>query len=399
MRLARRPTADSRRRLVGIDVARCLALLGMMATHMLPGYVGDEIPWPQQLAGGRASALFAVLAGVSIALMTGRQEPPRGRERAALSTGLAMRALVIATLGLALGDLRSGVAVILTYYGLLFVLGLPFLGLRSRALFVLAAGWLVVAPVLGHLLRPALPERGFGSPTFASLADPVRLLSELTFTGYYPTVPWLAYLLVGMAIGRLDLTGARVATTLLFAGAAVAAAAWWVSGLLTGRPDARSALLATYNPDFPPSPQRLDAILTHGLFGVTPTESWWWLTVVSPHTATPFDLAQTIGSATAVIGLCLLASRLWPRGFAVAFGAGAMTLTLDSLHVVMLTPDVWPGDEGLPAYRTQVIIVLGIGALFALLRLRGPLEAATATISRAFADTVRLAGPVAPTSR
>jgi hypothetical protein len=46
-----------------------------------------------------------------------------------------------------------------------------------------------------------------------------------------------------------------------------------------------------------------------------------------------------------------------------------------------------------------VIIVLGIGALFALLRLRGPLEAATATISRAFADTVRLAGPVAPTSR
>ena len=193
MRLARRPTANSRRRLVGIDVARCLALLGMMATHMLPGYVGDEIPWPQQLAGGRASALFAVLAGVSIALMTGRQDPPRGRERAALSTGLAMRALVIATLGLALGDLRSGVAVILTYYGLLFVLGLPFLGLRSRALFVLAAGWLVVAPVLGHLLRPALlflPTLTAGGdtpchvPTAAWFHE--RLLPSLRLHGWYP---------------------------------------------------------------------------------------------------------------------------------------------------------------------------------------------------------------------
>ena len=31
------------------------------------------------------------------------------------------------------------------------------------------------------------------------------MLAELTFTGYYPAVPWLAYLLVGLALGRLDL--------------------------------------------------------------------------------------------------------------------------------------------------------------------------------------------------
>ena len=57
---------------------------------------------------------------------------------------------------------------------------------------------------------PDLPPRGFASPYFDQLDEPGRLLSELTFTGYYPVVPWLAYLLVGMAIGRMDLTARRV---------------------------------------------------------------------------------------------------------------------------------------------------------------------------------------------
>ena len=43
------------------------------------------------------------------------------------------------------------------------------------------------------------------------------------------------------------------------------------------------------------------------MFGNTPTGGpWEWLLVVAPHSATPFDLAQTIGSALLVIGLCLL---------------------------------------------------------------------------------------------
>ena len=43
------------------------------------------------------------------------------------------------------------------------------------------------------------------------------------------------------------------------------------------------------------------------MFGNTPTGgAWEWLLVVAPHSTTPFDLAQTIGSALPVIGLCLL---------------------------------------------------------------------------------------------
>ncbi len=69
-------------------MARCLALLGMVATHVLDERDPDgTLSFAQALAGGRSAALFAVLAGVSLALMTGRREPVRGRERLARSAG------------------------------------------------------------------------------------------------------------------------------------------------------------------------------------------------------------------------------------------------------------------------------------------------------------------------
>jgi hypothetical protein len=369
-------------------MARCLALLGMMATHILPGFEGLTVPWPQQLAGGRAAALFAVLAGVSMSLMTGRQQPVHGSERLARASGLAVRALLIATLGLYLAVLETNVAIILTYYGLLFLLGLPFIGLGARSLAILAGCWLVMLPVVSHLLRPHLPDRGAGSPTLDRLADPFQLLTELSFTGTYPVVPWMTYLFAGMGIGRLDLRAASTAWRLLVGGVALAATAWVVSRLLTNGEEAQQALRSTLDPSTVTSQEALDATLLHGLFGVTPTESWWWLTVVAPHSTTPFDLAQTTGSAMAVIGLCLLVSRLQPRLFAVAFGAGAMTLSLYSLHIVMLTPEVWPPIES-GIYLRHVIVVLTIGAVFAWFRWRGPLEFTVATLSGSVADSVR----------
>jgi uncharacterized membrane protein len=154
-------------------VARCLALLGMVATHVLDSHQADgDLALAQAVAGGRASALFAVLAGVTLALMTGGREPVRGRERLARSVGVAVRALVIAFIGLFLGDLQTGLAIILTYYGVLFLLGLPFVGLRAPALFGLAAVWLVAAPVVSQVLRPEL-RRG-GSPARTSCSSPNR---------------------------------------------------------------------------------------------------------------------------------------------------------------------------------------------------------------------------------
>ena len=349
-------------RLVGLDVARALALLGMVATHVLvPRTPEGDLTWTQWLAGGRASALFAVLAGVSLALMSGRTTPVRGRERWAVTGGLAARAMLIAVLGLALGELDTRIAVILTYYGVLFLLGLPFLGLRAPSLAVLSVLWLVVAPLASHWLRGSLPGARHESPSFEQLDQPLLLGEELLLTGFYPALVWLVYLLAGMAVGRSNLARRSVQAGLLLGGLAVAVAATWLSGrLIEGRFDAETLQWAE-----------------HGFPGTTPPGRLDWLLLVAPHSGTPFDLAQTTGSALALIGGCLLVAGLLSpssvRGLAVWFGAGTMTLTLYSLHVLMRTGWVWPPEQ--PWSMTYHVVVLGgVGAVFVLLHRRGPLE-------------------------
>lgn len=353
-------------RLVGVDVARCLALLGMMATHVVDARDPDgSISTLQWLAGGRASALFAVLAGVSLALVTGRRTPPSGTTLLRARAAVAVRAVLVAGIGLLLGGLETGIAVILTYYGVLFLLGLPFLGLRARPLLVLAVCWAVAAPLVSQRVRPELPFRQFESPQLDQLRDPGQLASELLFTGYYPAFAWLAYLLLGLGLGRIDLTRtvnqARVAVT----GLVVAVGATVASGVL-----ARAAGFTD---------EQLERYAT-GKYGQTPTDRWDWLLLASPHSTTPFDLLQTGGSAALVLGTCLLAvgrlSALAPVGervLAVVFGAGTMTLTLYTLHVVMRTEEVWPPERA-DTYVWHVLVVLWIGSIYVALGRRGPLE-------------------------
>jgi hypothetical protein len=202
-------------------------------------------------------------------------------------------------------------------------------------------------------------------------------LRDLLFTGYYPAFPWLTYMLAGLAIGRLDLARPVVALKVAVVGATAAVLSFVVSGILTASAAAREALLST-SPELMDGWSELERELQLGLHGTTPTESWWWLSVVSPHSGTTFDLVHTTGTAAAVIGLALLAARVGPAVWAVIFGAGAMPLSVYSLHVVMLTPQVWPG-LGLEGYVRQVVVLLVLGACFALARARGPME----TLARA----------------
>ncbi len=374
---------DRAGRVVGVDVARAVALIAMMGTHLLPEYddAGHITPffW---FAAGRASALFALLAGVGLALATGGQQTRLAPLRGTVAR-VVVRALLVAGIGLALVALDPPIAVILTNYGLLFLLALPLLGLRPRTLLLLAAGWVVALPLLSQAWRMHLPAGPGEQLGFGDLADPVSLLTRLALTGYYPVLTWLAYLMVGLAVGRMRLHERAVALRLLVAGTALALAAWLVSAVLVGTGGWRA--LTSAGPDDVVWPAfGATQLELRGLYGTTPTTSWWWLAVVSPHSGTPFDLAQTIGSALAVLGLSLLAVRAttratgfgsWlPRGLVESLAcAGSMTLTLYSVHVVAADAqrDV--------AERTALLMShIGVALLFAVLwrtwRRRGPLE-------------------------
>ncbi|MFN8190951.1 MAG: heparan-alpha-glucosaminide N-acetyltransferase domain-containing protein [Nocardioidaceae bacterium] len=378
-------------RIVGLDMARWLALVGMIATHALrPVEASGHATLVESVAAGRSSALFAVLAGVSLALMSGGPRPLSGPELRSVAAGLAVRAVLIGIVGLLLAGLGTLIAIILTYYAVLFVAGLPFLRLRARTLAVLAGVWIVAGPLLSHLIRPALaaqglPEVNVASPRFVDLERPLNLLVVVVFTGWYPVFTWLAYLLLGLALGRSRLDRVRTALAVLGSGAALAVAASTVSDWLLARPGAFTALGVTMVS--PPARDDLVATLELGLTGTTPTGSTWWLAIDAPHSGTPLDLALTGGSALAVIGACLLVTRLAPRVFAVVFGAGAMPLTLYCVHIVLRTPGLLDDDS--PAvFWLHVLTVTLIGSWFRSLGLKGPLEAVVARASGVVRRTV-----------
>lgn len=373
-------------RLRGIDAARGLALLGMMATHLLPTFEAnaDLTPtWIGLTFSGRAAALFAVLAGVGLALSTGKQVPPAGTALNAVRRGVALRALVIAAVGLSLGGLEVNLAIILVHYALLFLCVLPFLGLKLKALCAWAAGWILVSPALAYLLRPWLmaanPPLNLGrNPSWEDLATPFPLLGDLFLTGYYPVFQWLSYLLVGLVIGRLALAKAMIPVLLLAGGTAVAALAKALGTAAMENWGGRAALEEALNaPGYP-----LGNVLQVNLTGIRQEGSWWWLASAAPHSATTLDLAHTSGVAAAVVGACLLLGRLadWLNLDLLLplRGAGAMTLTLYSAHVWVVSafylkplPVGWT-EEGM--YVAQAATAIIVGTVFVLLKWRGPLE-------------------------
>lgn len=193
-------------RIVGIDLARAVAIGGMFVAHLA---LTSETGW-WWLADGRPSALFALLAGCGLGFMTKRAYPDTvsGHYRRVL-----LRAVYLGLLGIMLMFLGTPVVVILPSYALMFALTIPFLGAPPRRLFIYAGLVTAVAPPVVQALRLLVT----GSPQHSSNWIPG--LFELA-TGYYPALSWLAYSLVGLGLTRLDLGSLRTQLTMMVAGVA-----------------------------------------------------------------------------------------------------------------------------------------------------------------------------------
>ena len=376
---------DASGRLVGIDVARWLALIGMIAVHTMPERGDDgSLLWVEHAFSGRSSALFAVLLGVSLALMTGGSAPLQGQRLSRGIVGIVVRAVLVGGIGLALGELDSGIAVILASYAVLMVVSCAFLAVPWRILLAVAVSWCLAGPFVSLFLRGlrAVPTSSLENPTVGMLDDPVGLLTELSLTGYYPALTWLAYAMLGIAIGRMPLRSTRVAAWLLGIGAAVVALIE-----LVGTPIALAAGINESTIDYAQT----------ALSGVTPAARPELLALSAPHSGTPMDLLTTCASAAAAIGACLLlvaGLRRLPHGdvavrtLAVALGAGTATLTLYSLHVWLRTPDLLDG-EGYATFAAHVGVISLAGAALVAAGRRGPLEWVTGWLARRAAGTGR----------
>ncbi|MGY4645652.1 heparan-alpha-glucosaminide N-acetyltransferase domain-containing protein [Cellulomonas sp. URHB0016] len=278
------------RRIVGIDAARGLAVLGMMTAHVGPDDHGPVPPGGfAQLADGRPASLFVVLAGVSLALLSGGPDVVTGTRLVQARVRILVRALLLFGLGELLVLLGTPIAVILPTYGLMFTLGSVALRWSRSALLMGAFTLAVLGPPLAQSLSATL------------VRGPVAEVADLAIGHYYPALVWTAYLLVGMAVGRSDLRSPRLRAkgALLGAGLVVLGhGGSWVALHVLGWPDR--------------------------------------LATSEPHSSTTFEVVGNVGVALIVLAASLVAAERWPRALAPLAAVGSLALTAYTVHIVAI---------------------------------------------------------------
>lgn len=339
---------DGPPRIPGLDLARGLAVIGMFAAHL---YTLPQIDWTDPatwggIAGGRSSILFATLAGVSISIATAGPRAPRAPRR-----WLAWRALTLWVIGIALILTGVPVYVILPAYAILFAAAILFLHVRTGALWT----WAVVVALVVPWLLPWVGSAPFWD---SAPGEAVFLL-----TGWaYPAPLWLAFLLAGMAIGRLDLTHVRVLWIMAGAGLALAAVA---EGLAVALPAPEDDYLA---------------------------QVWR----ASEHSGGILEVWGSGGFAIAIIALSVLVCRTVIRAAVLPIRTlGAMPLTAYSAQILVWavwafvalgkTSDLY-GFRALDPFWPMTLGIVAACFAWALLLGRGPLERLIDTVSRPRAD-------------
>jgi len=363
--------------MIGLDLARGLAVFGMYAVHVGPApSQGGVIGFLMELTQGRSSALFAVLAGFAVALITGRHTPKTGLAGRQAVAKVVIRAVILLALGTALTMTGTPVVPILAFYGLFFLLVLPLYRLSAKPLALIAAVWALVGPQLLYAVKPLVGGRAF--PTVGHADGIVSLL----FTGGYPALTWVPFVLAGMAVARLDLTATAVRIRLALTGVALAVTgvalavtgyggSWLALRLVPGaaqaiREAAGRAGMSSVS-SAPPG--------SGGIFGDTPAG----MLVASPHSEATLSIVGNTGVAILVITACLAAVDAFPRlrrlsGPVIA--VGSMSLTAYVYHIVA----IWLLNTE-EATVPPLYILLGFIASVAVLATlwsrffqRGPLE-------------------------
>lgn len=208
----------ARVRLVGPDVTRALALIGVVVMNY-HGYLNQGAaafmtdptfaqrlfnPWTGVLAT-RFAATFTLVAGVGVTLLTNRSR--LSGDRTSISADrwrLVRRGTLLYCVGMVLDWIWSGT--IIPFYGAMFVLAAVLFTLRTR--------WIVAVGLASMLGAVAIQWWGIGReteggyPSWLFYPDtlvtrsPRGLVLDLFVNGTHPLLPWLTFFCAGIVLGR-----------------------------------------------------------------------------------------------------------------------------------------------------------------------------------------------------
>lgn len=194
------------KRIIGIDMARAIAVIGMIIVNFKTVFGTQGTDWLKTIASifdGKAAAIFVVLAGVGLALMTNTAYKNKDKQR--LKTRkiqIAKRALLLFIIGLSYISIWP--ADILHFYGIYMLTCLLFIPLKPK--------YILYAVCLSITLFPLLLigfnyETGwdFNTLTYLDLWTVNGFIRHMFFNGFHPVIPWSAFMLFGLWLGRQDL--------------------------------------------------------------------------------------------------------------------------------------------------------------------------------------------------
>lgn len=333
------------KRLQGYDLARGLAIFAMVLIDFKAFFCIDET-FPEWLYGlleymdRRAAVILVMVAGAGMSLMSRRAGMAKSRN------SFFKRALFLMLCGMLISNIWP--ADILHFYGFFILIGLTMTPLSNPELWVGAAVfWLVSFLGLSDNVCGYLESFSTGSLS--------GQLANLFFTGYYPVFPWAAIYLLGMWVGRQDLTNRHVTIRLM------------VSGLL-------AAILSECAGHFIPG-MTVKTMLAYGVSDQTAAHIFILLsklTVIDLALPSPVSIISGAGTGLCIIMLsflCAAGLKQAPRQYLLI--AGQNTLSLYVVHILFIKGvENLPGmGEDYPVVWCTAGAILFIAAYMLLIRL------------------------------
>lgn len=195
-----------KKRIVGIDVARALAVFGMIIVNfkVVLGEQGSEVLRVLlHFFDGKAAATFVVLAGVGIALMSKNAlENHNTQKLHQIKKKILKRALFLFIIGLSY--IWIWPADILHFYGVYMLVVILMLHQSNKQILIVSSLFIFSYPFLILWIDYELGW-DFQNLIYKDFWTVQGFLRNLFFNGFHPVIPWAAFILFGLWYGRQNL--------------------------------------------------------------------------------------------------------------------------------------------------------------------------------------------------
>ncbi len=199
-----------KQRIIGIDVARALAVIGMIIVNFKVAF-GENgsnlLSFFIRFFDGKAAATFVVLAGVGLALMTNsalkKNNPIKLK---AIRKRIAKKAIFLFIVGVSY--LPIWPADILHFYGIYMGVLIFLLSSKEKTILVSTIFLIIVFPIL-MMLWNYDTGWNFDSLVYQDFWTIKGFVRNLFYNGFHPVIPWSAFMLFGYWFGKQDLNNTK----------------------------------------------------------------------------------------------------------------------------------------------------------------------------------------------